>query len=169
MKRIQGKRTQGPSRYRRMQEGLGNDAYRPGAKPKGPVHCPQCGAVFVRGRWSWGAAPGGAAKLRCPACRRTNEGLPAGLISLSGTFFARHRKDVLARVRSCEAQEKAGHPLERVMAITEDGEGSVRVTTTSVHLARLIGHALEHAFKGDLSRSYDREDNRLRMRWRRDD
>ena len=54
------------------------------------------------------------------------------------------------------------------MAITENGADGVLVTTTSVHLARLIGHALEHAFKGELTRSYDREDNRLRVGWRRD-
>ena len=151
-----------------MMEGLGNDAYRPSAKPQGPVHCPGCGALFRKGRWSWGAAPAGALKLRCPACRRINERLPAGIISLAGTFFSKHRKEVLARVKNCEKLENTEHPLERIMAITEDGADGAQVTTTSVHLARLIGHALEHAFKGELSRSYNREDNLLRVRWRRD-
>ena len=164
------RRERGPFRYRRLQvmEGMGNDAYRPGAKPKGPAHCPACGAVFRKGRWSWGAAPAGARRLRCPACRRIDERLPAGLVSLGGTFFAAHRKEILARVKQCEAQEKAEHPLERIMAITAQGADGTLVTTTSVHLARLVGHALEHAFKGELTRSYDREDNRLRVGWRRD-
>ena len=105
--------------------------------------------------------------MRCPACRRIDEGSPAGYISLSGTFFAAHRSEVLARVRNCETKEKSTHPLERIMATTA-ASGGVLVTTTSVHLARLIGHALHNAFKGDLSQSYNREDNLLRVRWRRD-
>lgn len=163
------RRERGPFRYRRMQvmEGLGNDAYRPGAKPKGPVVCPGCGAAFHKGRWRWGAAPAGALKRRCPACRRIDERLPAGFISLSGTFFTRHRKEVLARVKHCEQQENAEHPLERVMAIENDGANGRMVTTTSVHLARLIGHALERAFKGELTRSHNRDDNVLRVRWSR--
>ena len=67
------RRERGPFRYRRMQvmEGLGNDAYRPGAKPKGPAHCPACGAVFRKGHWSWGAAPAWrreSARLRPGQC-----------------------------------------------------------------------------------------------------
>ena len=164
------RRERGALRFRRLQvmEGMGNDAYRPSAKPKGPVHCSGCGAVFRKGRWSWGAAPAGALKLRCPACRRIDERLPAGIVSLAGAFFTKHRKEVLARVKQCEAQEKAEHPLERIMAITEAGADGAQVTTTSVHLARLVGHALEHAFKGELTRTYDREDNRMRIRWRRE-
>ena len=52
------------------------------------------------------------------------------------------------------------------MAI-EGGARQTLVTTTSVHLSRRIAHALEHAFKGDLSLTYSKQDNLLRVRWSR--
>jgi len=162
------RRERGPYRYRRLQmmEGMRDDAYWSAAKPGGPVYCPKCKAVFRNGRWSWSTAPAGAEKLRCPACRRIDEGSPAGFISLSGSFFAAHRKEVLARVRNCEEREKSTHPLERIMAIDGANDG-VQVTTTSVHLARRVAHALESAFKGTLNIAYNHQDNLLRVRWAR--
>ena len=162
------RRERGPYRYRRLQvlEGTRDDAYWSGSKPGGPVHCPKCKAVFRNGRWSWSAVLAGAAKLRCPACRRVDEGSPAGYIALSGSFFAAHRNEVLARVRNCEKKEKSTHPLERIMAIT-GANGGVLVTTTSVHLARRVAHALESAFKGTLNIAYNHQDNLLRVRWSR--
>jgi hypothetical protein len=97
---------------------------------------------------------------------RAAEGAAAGYVSLQGAFFAAHRDEVLGRVRNCEAQERARHPLERVIAIT-NAPGGATVTTTSVHLARRVGHALHNAFKGNLSQSYNRGDNLLRVRWAR--
>jgi hypothetical protein len=162
------RKQRGPYRYRRLQilEGYGSDPYRPGRKPAGPVHCPGCGALFSKGRWRWGEAPAGARKGRCPACRRKDEGVPGGYVAISGEFFGKHRAEVLARIRHCEAQEKARHPLERLIAIENEGREAL-VTTTSPHLARLLGHALEHAFKGDLSLSYNKQENLLRVRWSR--
>ena len=162
------RRERGPYRYRRLQmlEGTRDDPYWSGSKPGGPVYCPKCKAVFRNGRWSWSAVPAGAAKLRCPACRRIDEGSPAGYIALSGSFFALHRSEVLARIRNCEKKEKTTHPLERIMAI-DAANGGVLVTTTSVHLARRVAHALESSFKGTLNIAYNHQDNLLRVRWSR--
>jgi hypothetical protein len=162
------RRERGPYRYRRMQmlEGASADAYRPARKAAVPILCPGCTATFRRGRWRWGMAPAGAVRRHCPACLRIAQRYPAGYITLSGAFFDAHRDEVLARVRNCETQEKGAHPLERVMAIGK-ASGGTQVTTTSTHLARLIGHALEHAFKGELSQTYSRGDDVLRVRWRR--
>ena len=162
------RRERGPYRYRRMQmlEGLAPDAYRPKGKPRGPVVCPECGALFRKGRWQWAAAPAGAAKHRCPACVRAAEGAPGGYVSLQGAYFAAHREEVLGRVRNCEAAERSRHPLERVITIAR-APGGALVTTTSVHLARRVGHALVNAFKGELSQSYNRGDSLLRVNWSR--
>jgi NMD protein affecting ribosome stability and mRNA decay len=149
-----------------MLEGASADAYRPAGKPVRPVLCPDCKATFRRGRWRWGAAPAGAVRRQCPACLRIAQRYPAGYITLSGAFFDAHRQEILARVQHCETQEKGAHPLERVMDI-KNAAGGTQVTTTSMHLARLIGHALEHAFKGQLSQSYSRGDDILRVRWNR--
>jgi NMD protein affecting ribosome stability and mRNA decay len=162
------RRERGPYRYQRLQvlEGYGNDAYRPGRKPAGSIQCTRCGAVFYKGRWSWRAAPPGAKKQRCPACRRIDEKFPAGYVQICGGFFEARRDEVLARVRHCETQEKAEHPLERIIAVEKGAEGAL-VTTTSGHLARLLGHALKSAFGGRLSLTYNRQDNLARVRWQR--
>jgi len=163
------RRERGPYRYRRLQmlEGRAPDAYRPKGKARGPVVCPECGALFLKGRWQWAEAPAGAARHRCPACVRAAEDAPAGYVSLNGGFFAAHREEVLGRVRNCEAAERSRHPLERVISIAR-ARGGALVTTTSVHLARRVGHALMHAFKGELDMDYQRGEGLLRVAWRRE-
>ena len=41
------------------------------------------------------------------------------------------------------------------------------VTTTDPHLARRIGEALHHAYKGELDYHYNKEEKLLRVVWRR--
>lgn len=153
-------------RHEQRFEGLEKDPYKAGRKPPEPTRCPECGAVFHRGRWTWEAAPEGAHEELCPACRRVAERLPAGFVSLTGEFFRAHRDEVLARVRSCEEAEKGEHPLQRIMAVEPEGEG-VLVTTTDIHLARRIGDALHDAWKGELDEHYSKEENLVRVSWSR--
>jgi hypothetical protein len=148
-----------------LQEAV-HDAYKSRRKLPEPARCKDCGAVWRRGRWSWGAAPAGAHGARCPACRRIRDRLPAGYVSLAGEFFEAHRDEVLRRVRRCETAEKRGHPLERIMGIAAEGEGLL-VTTTGAHLAHRIGDALRRAYKGELDARYLKADNLLRVTWRR--
>lgn len=143
-----------------------HDTYKSKRKLPEPTRCKDCGAVWRRGRWSWGAAPAGAHSARCPACKRIRDRFPAGFVSLQGEFFDAHRAEILGRVRRCEAAEKRGHPLERIMDIEADG-GGVVVTTTGPHLARRIGDALQHAYKGELDSRYLKADKLLRVTWRR--
>jgi hypothetical protein len=145
---------------------LVHDSYKSKSKLRGPARCPGCGAVYRRGRWRWEAPARAVQAARCPACRRIRDRLPAASVSLSGRFFAAHRDEILARVRSCEQAESRTHPLQRIMAIREEG-GAMRVTTTDAHLARRIGDALRHAYKGELAYRYNKEDNLLRVRWSR--
>ncbi len=148
-----------------MQE-LVHDSYHSKRKLPEPARCPDCGAVYRRGRWGWGRAAADAHAARCPACRRIRDRFPAGYVALSGRFFEARRNEVLHRVRSCEGAERADHPLERIMAI-EAQRGSTLVTTTDAHLARRIGLALHRAYKGELEFRYNKEDNLLRVSWSR--
>lgn len=52
------------------------------------------------------------------------------------------------------------------MAI-EDGREGLVVTTTDVHLAREIGHALREAFKGELTQSWNETEQVLHATWTR--
>jgi len=145
---------------------LVHDTYKSRKKLPEPTRCPDCGAVFQGGRWNWSGEAAAANEERCPACHRIHDRFPAGYVALKGEFFAGHRDEILRRVRNCEETEKRGHPLERLMAI-EDLEGGVLVTTTGTHLARRIGDALHDAYKGDLDYHYNKEENLLRVAWRR--
>lgn len=143
---------------------LVHDSYKSKRKLAGPARCPDCGAVYRRGRWRWGAAPPGAYAALCPACRRTRERLPAGYVTLSGAFFGQHRDEILGRVRHCEEAEKRTHPMQRIMAIVASGEAML-VTTTDAHLARRIGESLRSAYNGELDYRYNKQDNLLRVAW----
>ena len=144
-----------------------HDPYQAKAKPAEPARCPDCGAVFHKGRWTWDAAPQGAHEELCPACHRIREKFPAGYVTLAGKFLASHRDEIMSRVRSVEGREKAEHPLERIAGVEETGD-EVLVTTTSPHLARAIGDALENAWKGELEYHYNDEESLLRVRWARE-
>lgn len=147
-------------------EGLEKDPYKSAHKPPEPTRCPDCGAVYHRGRWTWGQAPEGAHAEACPACRRIREGQPAGYLTLKGEFLAGHREEILATARNCESAEKAEHPLQRIMAIRPEGPDVV-ITTTDAHLARRIGETLHAAYKGALAVHYAKEENLLRATWSR--
>lgn len=142
------------------------DPYLERSKPPGPAVCPDCGAVFRRGRWQWGEAAERAKPHRCPACRRVREREPAGSVRLSGPYFAAHRDELVALVRNEERREKRLHPLQRIIALRES-RGTLEVTTTDIHLARRIGDALSHAWRGTLEIRYSPDEYRVRVNWSR--
>jgi hypothetical protein len=141
-----------------------HDPYRERGKHPEPASCPDCGAGYRAGRWQWVEGGPFGAEVRCPACRRIHDGYPAGHVTLSGPSVERRSEEMLALARHVEERERAEHPLKRIMDL-HHGEGSVVITTTDMHLARSIGDALEHAFKGDLEYEYTKEGSLLRVRW----
>jgi NMD protein affecting ribosome stability and mRNA decay len=143
-----------------------DDSYRLDAKLPEPACCPKCGATYVKGRWTWSPAPESAARHECAACRRIDDDLPGGYVTLTGDFLRRHREEILALVHAREAREKAEHPLQRIMAIRDVADG-VQVTTTDVHLARGIAGAIHDAYQGDLELSYSKGEDLLRAAWSR--
>lgn len=142
------------------------DSYKARGKLSEPTVCPDCGAVFQAGRWQWLAKPRDAHQTTCPACHRIRDHFPAGYVSLSGDFFAQHEQEIMQLVHNREAQEKAGHPMQRIMAI-EKTKHDTQVTTTDIHLARGIGEALHHAYQGELEFHYNSDQNLLRVNWNR--
>ena len=143
-----------------------HDSYKAGRKLREPACCPDCGAVFQNGRWTWAAAPAAAHEERCPACHRIHDKFPAGFLTLSGAFLGEHRDEILHLMRNHEAKEKAEHPMQRIMGIVASAEG-VTVTTTDTHLARDLAQALHRAYKGELEFHYNKEENLLRAAWSR--
>lgn len=135
----------------------------------GPAHCPSCGATCQAGRWSWQAMPTNshaADAVTCPACRRIADDMPAGTLTLNGDFIGAHQDEILNLIRNTEAREKSQHALERIMECRVEGNTMV-VTTTGMHLANRIGHALDAAYKGFTEYRYSDNDVHVAVNWRR--
>ena len=131
-----------------------------------PACCPECSAVLEKGRWRRGEKPTNSHEATCPACSRTRDNCPAGIIRLSGNFLAGRGEELINLARNEEVSERAEHPLHRIMAI-DDGKDKIEIRTTDIHLPRRIGHALERAFDGTLEINYDKEAYFVRVNWNR--
>jgi NMD protein affecting ribosome stability and mRNA decay len=146
-----------------------HDTYKLRGKLPEPTVCPQCGATYHKGRWTWAKVTEPEAHEHvCPACQRVNDRYPAGELSIGGRFVAEHREEILNLARNLEEQERSEHPLNRIMAI-EDAEDGIRILTTDIHLPRRIAEALQGAWNGALDIHYDEAGYFVRSSWRRDD
>ena len=131
--------------------------------------CPECGASYRQGRWTWVRAPRGSSPRVCPACERIRARYPAGVLRVGGAFAASHRDELIALVRHVEERERAEHPLKRVMSIQRTKDGFVAETTDG-KLVQTLGRALRKAYTGRLVHpptTADKE-NLVRVRWTRD-
>ncbi len=144
-----------------------HDPYKSKSKLPEPTICPDCGALYHNGRWQWGEKPNGAHETLCPACHRIQDKMPAGYLTLSGEFFAAHKEEILGLVHQTEEKAKKAHPIERIMDSEAQKEGTLLITFTDAHLARGVGEAIHHAFKGELDFHYNEEDVTLRVNWKR--
>ncbi|GAB6048220.1 BCAM0308 family protein [Methyloparacoccus murrellii] len=145
-----------------------HDPYHARRKWAEPTRCPDCGAVFRRGRWQGGLAPAEAAEHRCPACQRLADRNPAGYLGLRGAFLQAHRREIEHLVRNLTGREQTEHPLKQLMGVEETSEGGLEFTFTDPHLARSAGEAIQSAYAGELDYHYQDSEYLLRVRWQRD-
>jgi hypothetical protein len=92
--------------------------------------------------------------------------MPAGILTLSGEFHLAHRKEILGLIRHVEERETKQHPLKRIMQVSETGD-ELQVTTCEAGLARSLGDAIHHAYRGELDYHYPEGAGVLRVQWRR--
>lgn len=149
----------------RAQQDHIRDPYQAQRKPHEPTVCGGCGAIYHQGRWQWGHSPEVAHQEHCPACRRTADDLPAGVVTLHGQFAVDHKAEILGLVRNEEAAEKAEHPLNRIMSIA-DTENGIEIHTTDIHLPHRLGTALKRAYHGELDAHFDEAGYFVRIDWR---
>ena len=153
-------------RVDRILASMETDLYGQKGKLPDPTVCSGCGAVYRKGRWTWSPAPPGATRTTCPACRRSADDYPAGVVTVSGDFALAHADEIRGLVSNVEEREKQEHPLKRIMAIEREEEALV-IKTTNARLARGIGEALEHAYDGELDYRFSEAENLLRVGWSR--
>ncbi len=167
MNRAKGYNT-GKGRQDRLIEEKIHDTYMNRSKPTDPTICPQCRVVFTEDRWQWQpGAPKGANEELCPACQRIQDKVPAGILTLSGEFFAEHRSEILALLHNKVEGQKAQHPMKRLMEIKDQDDGSAVITFTDTHLPRGVGQAIESAYNGELDIQYTEDANLVRVYWQR--
>ncbi len=145
------------------------DTYKLRRKLPEPTRCPRCGATYQEGRWQWTTLPpANAHEELCTACHRINDHYPAGVVTLRGPLVREQKAEMLRLARHQEEAEKAEHPLNRIMAVEEEGPETLRIITTDIHLPRRIGEAVHRAFHGDLNMHYDEANYFIRVDWHRD-
>ena len=153
-------------RDRLIQEQV-HDPYMAGAKPEEPTVCRSCGVVFNEGRWQWlPEPPVQAAAAVCPACRRAQDKVPAGFLTLSGEFFRSHRDEIMNLVDNKVALQEKEHPMKRLMNV-EDREDGTELTFTDSHLPRGVGEAIRRAYDGDLDIHFPEQGGIVRVYWER--
>ena len=161
------KNARGLARGWRRGRGVGGeriDAYRRTGKLPGTARCPDCGVVWMRGRWLWSVDAEVSTRIECPACRRIRDGFPAGFIRLEGSF-PNDREEILGMIRNVESAEKSEHPLERIMEMSDQAWG-VLITTTGIHLARRIAEALRRRWHERIAIDYVVSQDLVRVTWR---
>lgn len=144
------------------------DAYQEKDGVKGGAYC-GCGAVFRNKRWFSEESvtkPEGGQELVCPACRRINDRNPAGIVSLSGTFFAAHETEINNVIHNTAQAAVTKNPLGRVMEICHEKDG-VTITTTDVKLAQKIGREVFKSHGGELKFMWSHAVGPVRVAWSR--
>jgi len=139
---------------------------------EGIAVCGRCGAVYRNKRWYLhlditDEERRGAKEVLCPACRRTQDHMPEGIVVLEGEFLARHKEEILNLVRNEEEDAMGLNPLERIMEVKDKGD-KVEITTTSEHLAQRIGRAVHSAYSGELEIKFSQDVRLTRVHWRRE-
>jgi NMD protein affecting ribosome stability and mRNA decay len=140
------------------------DSYQRQQKLEDDTVCPQCAAVYHKGRWQWAARPENGHEVLCPACRRINDKFPAGIVELRGAFGRQQKDEIIRLARHQEEAEKGEHPLNRIINIEEDADGII-INTTDIHLPRRIGEAVKRAFHGSLNEVFDQGGYFVRVKW----
>lgn len=156
-----------PVLHRQLFNENDEDPYLLSEKLADPSICTDCGALYQNGAWQWKKTlVSTATKIRCAACKRILENMPAGIVTIDGAFALKIRNELLSLIHHLEAREKSEHPLKRIIEIKESNQDMV-ITTTDIHLARGIGEALKKAYKGKLVLHFPKDKYNIRVHWTR--
>jgi len=142
-----------------------------------PAKCSACGAVYSDRRWTAAGTPKKGGKHKhwhpqaitvCPGCKKKQEGLPAGLVYVSGDFLPSHHEEIERLLDNEAGRAAVDNPLAQIMGRETDENGQVVISTTTEHLAQRLGHALEKAFDGEVRYDFSHENKLARVYWHRD-
>lgn len=154
-----------PKQNRRDQMVMENvhDPYQARLKLKAPTVCSSCDAVYQKGRWTWESKPKQADSVRCPACQRAQDRVPAGFLTIQPEYFSTRKDEIMSLIMHTEEREKKAHPMKRIMQIDDQSNG-MEITFTDPGLARNIGDAVKNAYGGTLDYKYTQGEFMLRVK-----
>ena len=139
--------------------------------PKGPAVCRKCQAIYANKRWYFDevaarnlAASPRTQKLVCPACQKTRDDYPEGLVTLKWLDLSEHEPEIRGLIANVEARAVTVNPLDRVMKIVRR-KNELEVQTTNDRLAQRIGRALVRAYKGKAAYNWAHRDMMVRVTW----
>lgn len=163
-----------PVRIRRNVESFGDPYLNEESLEENTV-CTMCGSIYTQGRWYTKSqlpdakAPAGEPhKVKCPACRKQRDGVPGGVLTISGDFFWKHEEEIMNLIRNQAADALGINPLERVMSLETVGS-DVELKTTNEALAQRIGKALHKAYSGHVEYKWSHDTKLARVTWFRQD
>ncbi|MGC9529853.1 MAG: BCAM0308 family protein [Candidatus Bipolaricaulaceae bacterium] len=142
--------------------------YYEGRKHPEPTVCERCELLYRDGHWQRSdALPQQAHRTICPACRRELDRYPGGYVYLRGGYWPAHREEIMNLVRNQEGEAQKQRPLNRILWIESRGE-ELEIATTTGHLARRLGKAVQSAHKGEVSFHQAEGEPLVRVVWERE-
>lgn len=168
-------RTNEPVHIRRNVE-LDTDPYIDDEQLADNSVCKLCGDVYMSGRWYHPDQPSQKTQTTvqsernmviCPACRKSQDRVPGGVLKLTGDFLRRHRDEILNLIRNETTKAQVANPLERVMSMESDHD-ELEITTTNEKLAQRIGKALHKAYSGNIEYKWSEDTKLARVNWHRE-
>lgn len=141
-----------------------------------PAVCRECGSLYTSGHWiAADRIPKkydkqtlrAAARTVCPACKQIKAGVAGGYVSVSGEFVNEHREEIINLLKNEAVEALDTNPLSRIISQKVEAD-TIRIETTTEHLAEKFGHALKDAYAGDLEFDFSHENKVVRVAWHRD-
>ena len=148
-------------------------AYLPKKGMKEVAVCDKCHLIYQNKRWYLDDKE--ASKLltdsrthrgTCPICRRMEDNIPAGSVTLSGDYFRQHEGEILDLIKNTEVKSRVKNPFGRIMEISQEGN-MLSVSTTEDKLAQKLGREVYKAHKGELHYKWSHDQEMVRVAWQR--
>ena len=169
----ESKKTSGAKGKKFGHAGRVEDSYLPEEGHEASI-CTGCRALYQNKRWFFDEKQAqrlrGTAKVReviCPTCRKIKDHYPEGFLTLSGSFFAERKQEIVTLLNNEAARVASRNVLDRVMKMTEEGKDRLVVETTTEKLAQRLGRAVYRAYKGELDFRWSEMNRFVRVYWSR--
>jgi NMD protein affecting ribosome stability and mRNA decay len=150
------------------------DPYLMDIPPDEVAICRECRSVYAAGVWKLESQAEkdveNAKRVTdtlCPACKKTRDRMPGGVVTLTGRFLDEHEQEIVSLMNNENERAMNVNPLERIIDIEKRGS-EITVLTTNEKLAQRIGRAVHKAYDGDVEYKWSKGTKLARVTWHRD-